>query len=137
MEMDKIYNKKTSTFHNIDIIESFESETVVFTTDSKCFPLAEVCVMSGEKFKSLCGKVYDKSVTENDHYELDLYLKNVNFTPWVHGSEEKTKQVLQEIRSSICSKSYVEKSTKTTKEYLLSPLSNLWSILARPWTSKG
>lgn len=26
---------------------------------------------------------------------------------------------------------------KTIKEYLLSPLSNLWSTLARPWTSKG
>jgi len=137
MNMEKVYNKKTSTFHNIDIIESFDSEKVVFTTDSKCFPLTDVCVMSGEKFKILCGKVYDKSTTENDHSELDLYFKNVNFTPWVYGSEEETKKVLQEIRLSNHTKSCVDKNKKTIKEYLLSPLSNLWSTLARPWTSKG
>ena len=39
---DKIYSKTSNSVHIVEEVETISDITVVFTEDSKCFPLSEV-----------------------------------------------------------------------------------------------
>ena len=133
--MNNLYNKTKETYHKIDIIEKYDDQEVVFTMDSKCFPIEDVIVLDSDRFCELLDKVDKKTITDSEKLELGIHMgrvKLVSFnrsTPIPTTKEEREKE-FEEFKSR-----YKEK--KSIKEYLLSPLSNLFPTFFHPSTSKG
>lgn len=57
---DYVLSSKYKTYHYVESIEDFGTQIVVFTEDSKCFPLEEV----NEVSKSLLGNFFYKLLTK-------------------------------------------------------------------------
>lgn len=84
-----------------------------------------------ERIKNIKFNSYElspqKTVKEFSSSEIisDLIIER-----FANNNPRSTEQIIQDIIG-------FQPNKKTTKEYLLSLGSNLWSILVRPWTSKG
>jgi hypothetical protein len=80
---DYILNSRHNTYHHVESIENFENKIVVFTEDSKCFPLEELSKVS----KSLLGNFFYKLLTkqkisEKEEMEAISKMKEMNLV-WV------------------------------------------------------
>lgn len=83
-----------------------------------------------QKYLHLISKISDGIVfSQKEEMEFKMLTKNLGVLRLKCKPED-----CNDIMTKLIKK---YSKTKSTKEYLLSPLSNLWSILARPWTSKG
>jgi hypothetical protein len=80
---DYVLNSKHNTYHHVESIEDFDNKIVVFTEDSKCFPLEEVTKVT----KSLLGDFFYKLLTkqkisEKEEREAISKMKEMNLV-WV------------------------------------------------------
>ena len=71
---DKIKDIKNGSIHIIEPIESFDGDTIIFTEDSKCLPIKDVC-----EFK-MCDEI--KEVLTNNPEIIDDYLTETYVKPY-------------------------------------------------------
>jgi|688.fasta_scaffold2148801_2 hypothetical protein len=63
---DKIVNKKNSTIHIVEHMETVSGINVIYTTDSKCFPISEIHLASDVE---LIVNQFFKPFKENEAFE--------------------------------------------------------------------
>jgi hypothetical protein len=68
-----ISNPKDKSVHQVDVIEKYGDTEVVFTKDSKCFPINEVETISGIDYFAKKLKII-KSVKELTEDEMDEFI---------------------------------------------------------------
>jgi hypothetical protein len=86
----QIKNKKTNTIHVVDGIEAINHETLVFTTDLKCFPILEIEKLETPNSES---NDYDprivinltNSIIQALHYDLPYVEKKPSFIEKIIG----------------------------------------------------
>lgn len=68
-----ISNPKDKSVHQVDVIEKYGDTEVVFTKDSKCFPINEVEVISGIDYFAKKLQII-KSIKELTEDEMDEFI---------------------------------------------------------------
>jgi hypothetical protein len=76
----KIINLETRKIHEIDVIEKYDDQIVVFTEDKKCFPISKVEIYC-KSFLSICLLKILKKQTPSKNQEILAIdeLKKLNF----------------------------------------------------------
>lgn len=124
--MYKIYNKESETYHSIDVVETHGDITVVFTEDSKCFPIEKTLFLTSDRFKYLYENFSKNIITENESNEIDIHITSFLKDRFKLSDREK-EQLEIELKS--ITESYKKKSIKG---YLLSIWSGLFPTSSRP-----
>ena len=80
----QIKNKKANTIHVVDGIEVINHETLVFTTDLKCFPISEIEKLEtpnseSNDYESRIVINLTNSIIQVLHYDLPYVEKKPNF----------------------------------------------------------
>lgn len=76
---DRIEHVDKKTNHVVESVESIEDITVVFTEDSKCFPINKIRKYEGSVIGSFFSKLLRGEQVTKEEEEIAIYrMKNLN-----------------------------------------------------------
>lgn len=76
---DKVIHLKKNTTHTVDIVETYDGCSVVFTEDKKCFPIREVTSFKKIIYNWVLSVVFKKPITDELSTNFIKVLEEVGF----------------------------------------------------------